>query len=362
MSCVWTFGRYLEAAPLAAPAPCIAAIFLLGGWVGALASANLNCCYLSCGASAGVAALLGAVWADQLLNARKYANHGWTALVLALVTAVFVVASLLPMLDVWYMSAALLTGELILSWMAPWGCWPRVGWVCGCACCPSSTMQRRIAAPATPSHLSLTPTTTPLHTPGFFAGAALLLIPVPGQRRRAGGPCRWLALQALCAALVIGGAAAGAVGLALHADLGSKSSFLKDGSCVDFGVWNCLPAGASPNGCFVEAHPDGSGPPTLYCPSGEPVPLKNIQLPAGDTDALTAVCYQQCTAGASAANSPSPAPSSPPSPPPSRGGNAPAAGGTADSSQAGGSSAPSAPSSPSSEPGGGGELFVRRRR
>lgn len=269
---------------------------------------------------------------------------------------------------------------------------------------PGASQPHPIARPSHPDHT----------TPGFFTGAALLLIPVPGQRRR-GGSCRWLMLQALCAALVICGAAAGAVGVALHADLGSKSSFLEDGSCVDFGVWKCLPAGASPNGCFVEAHPDGSGPATLYCPSvrtpwfrwlgsvdsvglqpaagwpcalhepagphiqpptttslptlqGEGVPLKNIQVPAGDTDALTAVCYQQCTSGASAAASPSPAPSAPPSPPPRNGGSGgsastPAAGGsTADSSTGGGSSAGSSPSTPSSEPGGGGELFVRRRR
>lgn len=59
MSCVWTFGRYLEASRLPRPALSMAAIFLLGGWLGSLASANLDAYYVTCGASAGVCALLG---------------------------------------------------------------------------------------------------------------------------------------------------------------------------------------------------------------------------------------------------------------------------------------------------------------
>ncbi len=53
----------------------------------------------------------GAVAADQVVNARKYVHHVWTAIVLALVTALFVVASLLPLLDPWATAAGLLTGE-----------------------------------------------------------------------------------------------------------------------------------------------------------------------------------------------------------------------------------------------------------
>ena len=52
----------------------------------------------------------GAVAADQVVNARKYVHHVWTAIVLALVTALFVVASLLPLLDPWATAAGLLTG------------------------------------------------------------------------------------------------------------------------------------------------------------------------------------------------------------------------------------------------------------
>lgn len=74
-------------------------------------------------------------------------------------------------------------------------------------------------------------------------------------------------LQVVCVALVICGAAAAAVGIALSADIGAKSGFLQDAACVDFGVWNCLPANASPNGCWVEAQTDGTATATLYCPS-----------------------------------------------------------------------------------------------
>jgi hypothetical protein len=142
MSCLWTLGRHLEAALAPRPAPAIAATYLLGGWAGALASANLNHYYITCGASAGVCALLGAchacrvcvwgggggaggggprprpgapppgaVWADQLLQAGKYVSRLWTALVLGLLTGVYIVMSLLPLMDPWYQAAALLTGE-----------------------------------------------------------------------------------------------------------------------------------------------------------------------------------------------------------------------------------------------------------
>ena len=62
MSCLWPLGRYLEGAALPLPPLSLAAIFLGGAWVGALASANLNAYYVTCGASAGVCALLGERW------------------------------------------------------------------------------------------------------------------------------------------------------------------------------------------------------------------------------------------------------------------------------------------------------------
>lgn len=47
---------------------------------------------------------------DQLLNPKKYINHAWTALVLLIISAIYIVMSLLPLLDPWYQAAALLTG------------------------------------------------------------------------------------------------------------------------------------------------------------------------------------------------------------------------------------------------------------
>lgn len=55
-----TFVRYLERT-LPLPPVTIPAIFLVGSWCGAVTDANLNVYYVSSGASAGVAALLG-VW------------------------------------------------------------------------------------------------------------------------------------------------------------------------------------------------------------------------------------------------------------------------------------------------------------
>lgn len=43
---------------------------------------------------------------------------------------------------------------------------------------------------------------------------------------------------------MIGAAAAGAVGVGLNAQVGTEAAFLKDGSCVDFGFWDCLPVGS----------------------------------------------------------------------------------------------------------------------
>lgn len=53
-----TFVRHLERV-LPLPPVSIPAIFLVGSWCGAVADANLNVYYVTSGATAGVAALLG---------------------------------------------------------------------------------------------------------------------------------------------------------------------------------------------------------------------------------------------------------------------------------------------------------------
>ena len=67
----------------------------------------------------------GAVAADQVVNAHKYVHHVWTAIVLVLVTALFVVASLLPLLDPWATAAGLLTGEPVEDSGGWWAVWER---------------------------------------------------------------------------------------------------------------------------------------------------------------------------------------------------------------------------------------------
>ncbi len=67
---------------------------------------------------------------------------------------------------------------------------------------------------------------------------------MPHSARRRTGARHATALQCLCVGLVVAAAAAGAVGVALNAQIGTKADFLEDGSCVDFGFWDCLPVGS----------------------------------------------------------------------------------------------------------------------
>ena len=217
-------------------------------------------------------AAAGAVWGDQLVNGRKYVRRVWTVAVLALITAIFITMSLLPLLDPWYQAAALVAG-------AGAGAGAACVWVCtnvwalssgqpyswlwclerrASLCPPRATLEAHSTLTCVPS-----PTPTPTPTAGFLTGCALLLAPRVARNRRR----HRVALVALChcAVLVVGGLAVGAVGVALNARVGSDSSFLKDSCCVGFGSWQCVPSGGSPTGCYVEAQ--GSGGRVLYCPS-----------------------------------------------------------------------------------------------
>lgn len=211
----------------------------------------------------------GATWADQALNARRYINHGWTLAVLLVVTAIFIVASLLPLLDPWYTAFALLTGGggdaggvcsmLAVRLAAARSVGGRVGPTMPGRQPPSPFPRGHLKS----AHAGHCCCTTPPAPAGLVGAPVLLLLP----RARRGRPKarRWVALQVACAALVAAAAACGAAGVALKADVGSQAAFLADGSCVTFGRWQCLPAGASPNGCRVEAQ--ASGPSLIYCPS-----------------------------------------------------------------------------------------------
>ncbi|KAI3430705.1 hypothetical protein D9Q98_005294 [Chlorella vulgaris] len=295
-SCLWTFGRYLEATMLPHPAPAIAATYLLGAWAGALASANLNLYYITCGASSGVCALLGAVWADQLVNRRKYVRHALTVAVLAIITALLITMSLLPLLDPWYQAAALLTG--------------------------------------------------------FFTGTALLLAPrvVRRARRHRGAAV----LSAHCLLLVVGGLVVAAVGVGINARVAAGSGFFKDSCCVGFGNWQCVPTGGSPDGCLIEAAQNGTR--VLYCASGESYPLPaGTSVPAGNTALVTQICTQYCTTASGGAGGDSGAASGG-TPPADEGAAAePGAGGPGTGSGGTASPSPSPPPGATAAPIGSGD-------
>lgn len=408
MSVLWTLGRHLEGAlAQRLPALSLAGIFLAGSWVGALASANLNKSYVTCGASAGVCALLGelgwgaqglvsargsrvaclwgqhlpgqrtppmppntakrqlairgvprkdgvllgqptltyelhalvsvcatdspaggqkaaahcsghvvvashrwpppshtpspplppsgATWADQLLWPKRYVSQAWTVLVLLAITGIFVVMSLLPLLDPWYMCSALLAGARRGAHGLPAragdsgsaappppppksGALPHAGPV---ACTGSEGRRQGAARVPRQQPSSQQPRSSrsvggvgrpPLAPPAPPAGFFALPVPslVPRSRRGQRGARRWLAVQCVCACLVVVAATLGAVGVATKANL-SSAGFLYNGSCVTFGRWQCLPAGASPNGCLVVEQDAGQAP-LLRCPSVRPPP------------------------------------------------------------------------------------------
>jgi membrane associated rhomboid family serine protease len=210
---LWSFGTYLDRA-LPLPALSVPVIYLLGGVMGAAASANLNVLYVTCGSLAGPAAMMGkwsalaegnrggggvmmghrtitcigglsfhcstpsspcpssssplqtvpplhlpplshsagGVWSDQMLNSSKYANCGATFFVLVLTTAMFVGISLLPLMGIWYTVVAIITG--------------------------------------------------------FCAATVFLLLPSVNKAQQRSNSSGWVILQILCALLIIGAATA----------------------------------------------------------------------------------------------------------------------------------------------------------
>jgi membrane associated rhomboid family serine protease len=112
LSALWTYGRYLSKT-MPMPAASVPGVFLAGAFMGAATSANLNTKYVSCGAMAGPCALLGGVWAEHLIHWRNVPGHYLNLAVLTVITGVMIVVSLLPLADVWYQAAALLTGLLL---------------------------------------------------------------------------------------------------------------------------------------------------------------------------------------------------------------------------------------------------------
>eukprot|EP00887_Chlorella_sp_A99_P007345 scaffold2.g7345.t1 len=253
---LWSFGRYLDGV-LPVPALSLPAIYLGGAFLGAATSANLNLDYLACGASAGICALLGGVWADQAVNGGRYRSRWVMLLTLLLVTGVFAAISLLPLLNIWFNMAGLVAGLLL----------------------------------------------------------GLLLLTLPrtlGGARRGGGGRRWLVLlQLACAGLLAAWAALAGVGLAEGGQT-ADVAFFHDSSCLRLRWWSCVEADMTPNGCRWDATSNGTT--TMQCPSvrvwgsggGGSVPAGQVvAVPSDGSDwqALIDICDAYCGSGTAPAAS-----------------------------------------------------------
>ena len=119
-----------------------------------------------------------------------------------------------------------------------------------------------------PSHSAAYRPLPPCWGAGLVGGTLLLLMPhTMAATRRGSGAALLIAAQCLCTVLLLLAICAAWVGIQLGYNAGIQAAFLGEGSCVTFGLWQCLPAGASPNGCTVQASPAGGGAATLLCPS-----------------------------------------------------------------------------------------------
>ncbi|KAL6768789.1 hypothetical protein ACKKBF_B16225 [Auxenochlorella protothecoides x Auxenochlorella symbiontica] len=246
-----TFVRYLERT-LPLPPVTIPAIFLVGSWCGAVTDANLNVYYVSSGASAGVAALLAAMWVEQSVNFSRYQLHAVSYLVLFIVTGVLGTLSVLPMQSFWYLAAA------------------------------------------------------------FAAGATLAGVILGLQTVMSKHNSSWLRVVAiaLAAALLVGGAVAGALGVGLDTSVGTTcGEACVKLSCAPLQWWTCAP---SPtywyNGCGFGQSSAGEG--FIQCPTGLQISLADEDV---DVEGLSSVqagslCSSLCSASDGSA---SPSPSSP---------------------------------------------------
>ncbi|RMZ54254.1 hypothetical protein APUTEX25_000605 [Auxenochlorella protothecoides] len=246
-----TFVRYLERT-LPLPPVTIPAIFLVGSWCGAVTDANLNVYYVSSGASAGVAALLAAMWVEQSVNFSRYQLHAVSYLVLFIVTGVLGTLSVLPMQSFWYLAAAFAAGATLT---------------------------------------------------GVILGLQTVMSKHNSSRLR-------VVAVALAAALLVGGAVAGALGVGLDTSVGTTcGEACVKLSCAPLQWWTCAP---SPtywyNGCGFGQSSAGEG--FIQCPTGLQISLADEDV---DVEGLSSVqagslCSSLCSASDGSA---SPSPSSP---------------------------------------------------
>lgn len=256
LATMWSFAVHLDKA-LSKPWLTVPAIYFLGAVSGAAISANLTTEYVVCGASAGACSLMGGVWAEQLFNFKNNANQYISMFFLLLVTAVFVVTSFMPLVDIWYIGGALLAG--------------------------------------------------------FLVAVIIVLLPRVGRGRPRNKT--WVSIQILCAILLVGGGTAAIVGLVLPTQLGDDISFFNEASCIDLKWWACA---KDPRACQAEMN--GNGTAVLQCANGMSyqVPAANLAAVGGGATSkwdLVPLCYEYCDV-----TPPSPA-SPLPATPPSNGAN-----------------------------------------
>eukprot|EP00884_Botryococcus_braunii_P008760 jgi/Botrbrau1/17886/Bobra.0498s0004.2 len=121
LSMLWTLGTMTERF-LRLPILTLPFIYVGSGVAGALWSANLSVNHSSCGATASICGLLGAVWADHLVNWKRYQMHIATVSILLLTTSLFAFLGILPLLDNFFHLGSLIVGALMCCVLVipPW--------------------------------------------------------------------------------------------------------------------------------------------------------------------------------------------------------------------------------------------------
>ncbi|KAK9803436.1 hypothetical protein WJX73_000731 [Symbiochloris irregularis] len=256
---LWTFALHLEAVVRGVPALTIGGLYLVGSIAGGLASANLATTRDSCGASAGVCTLLGAMWVEHFINRGMYRHRFLTFLLLVINTALFIILGFIP-----------LSGDNFYQLVAM-----------GCGAVLAPAILRIEAGDGRQARGS--------------------------RRSRRQGPRRGCALR--CAKLlggvtVVALLALGIVGLAAsHAREGDTCSWCQHFACIDTRWWQCAPQDVGGPTCVFTPHAN-NGTATVLCPSGESrtAPMSSQALPNSST--LIGMCRSFCGADTSSASAP----------------------------------------------------------
>lgn len=241
---LWLFGFYARSC-LPFPQASVACTFLTSSIVGALCSANLNGTYVTCGPFSGILSLFAVVCVNQPFEwpQRKLLNlKEWylIALLLLVVGGGLITLSLFPLVDIWFSLGGLLGGICL----------------------------------------------------------ALIIILLPKVQSKAlGGRKKWIWVQSISAAVLLGVIVAASVGCALPTKLGESVDILKDISCIEFSSsMSCIPYGYLDSGCGLTWSDNAT---YVACPdetNGENQYYRTNATFAdiGDTAIVEAECQKTC--------------------------------------------------------------------